>query len=368
MSLPVFPDSTPLVPFAPAVRADTPGDIAALVPVPQDLRAFNTLGLSAHTKAFVEIDDAAQLPALARLARAYPGLVVLGGGSNMVLPAQLDMLVAHMRLRGIRLLDASDDYLRVEAAAGERWHEVVAHTVAQGWAGLENLALIPGQTGAAPVQNIGAYGVELKDRFDSVVAYDLQAEAWVEMDHAACAFAYRDSIFKHHPGRWIITAVRFRLPRRWTPVLDYPDLQRHPALAAAREAGSVDARQIFDAVCEIRARKLPDPAVLGNAGSFFKNPIVDAATHARLAAQHAGLVAYPQADGSVKLAAGWLIDQCGWKGRALGRAGVHAAQALVLVNLGGASAADIMALAHAIQADVLARFGVALEPEPIVLG
>jgi UDP-N-acetylmuramate dehydrogenase len=341
---------------------------APLVPAPRDLRAFNTLGLASRTEAFVEIDDAAQLPALAQLARSYPSLLVLGGGSNMVLPARVDGLVAHMRLRGIRLLDANDDSLRVEAAAGERWHEVVAATIARGWPGLENLALIPGQTGAAPVQNIGAYGVELKDRFDSVLAYDLHMGSFVEMDHAACAFAYRDSIFKHEPGRWIITAVRFRLPRVWTPVLEYPDLQRHPVLMAARAAGRVDARQIFDAVREIRMRKLPDPAVLGNAGSFFKNPIVDAATHARLAARHAGLVAYPQADGNVKLAAGWLIDQCGWKGRALGKAGVHAAQALVLVNLGGAAAGDIMALACAIQDDVQARFGVMLEPEPIVVG
>ena len=359
MSLPVFP---------PAGSTAPTSNVAALpAPAPRDLRAFNTLGLSSRADAFVEIDDAAQLPALAQLARGYPSLLVLGGGSNMVLPARVQGLVAHMRLRGIRLLDATDAHLRVEAAAGERWHEVVAATIARGWPGLENLALIPGQTGAAPVQNIGAYGVELKDRFDSVVAYDLRAEAFVEMDHAACAFAYRDSIFKREPGRWIITAVRFRLPRAWSPVLDYPDLQRHPALMAARAAGRVDARQVFDAVREIRTRKLPDTAVLGNAGSFFKNPIVDAATHARLAAEHPGLVAYPQADGHVKLAAGWLIDQCGWKGRALGRAGVHAAQALVLVNLGGATAADIMALARAIQDDVRARFGVTLEPEPIVV-
>jgi UDP-N-acetylmuramate dehydrogenase len=359
VSLPVFPESGPAAASATARRA--------LAPSPRDLRAFNTLGLSSRAEAFVEIDDLAQLPALAQLARAYPSLLILGGGSNLVLPAKVGGLVAHMRLRGIRLLDATDDHLRVEAAAGERWHEVVAATIARGWPGLENLALIPGQTGAAPVQNIGAYGVELKDRFDSVLAYDRQAEAFVEMDHAACAFAYRDSIFKHEPGRWIIAAVRFRLPRAWTPVLAYPDLQRHPALMAARAAGRVDARQIFDAVREIRTRKLPDPAVLGNAGSFFKNPIVDAAMHARLAARHPGLVAYPQADGSVKLAAGWLIDQCGWKGRALGRAGVHTAQALVLVNLGNATAADIMALARAIQDDVSARFGVLLEPEPIVV-
>lgn len=366
MSLPVLPDSGA---FARATTSLAPsGEPGALTPVARDLRAFNTLGLASRADALVEIDEPAQLPALARLARTYPGLLVLGGGSNMVLPAQVDMLVAHMRLRGIRLLDATEDYLRVEAAAGERWHDVVARSIAQGWPGLENLALIPGQAGAAPVQNIGAYGVELKDRFDSVVAYDLHADAWVELDRAACAFAYRDSVFKREAGRWIITAVRFRLPRKWTPVLDYPDLQRHPALAAARDVGRVDARQIFDAVCDIRTRKLPDPAVLGNAGSFFKNPIVDAATHARLAAQHPGVVAYAQADGSMKLAAGWLIDQCGWKGRALGRAGVHAAQALVLVNLGGATAADILVLARAIQDDVLARFGVALEPEPIVVG
>lgn len=336
-----------------------------LTPEPRNLQAFNTLGLACEARACVRIEHSDQLPALAALARREAPLLILGGGSNVVLPPELGGLVAQIALRGIHLVDATADHWIVESAAGERWHDLVAHTVAQGWYGLENLALIPGTVGAAPVQNIGAYGVELDQRLLSVDAYDLHADRLVTLPARECGFGYRDSRFKHDaPGRWLITAVRFSLPRAWTPVLDYPDLQRHPVLAAST---SVRAQDILDAVCEIRRAKLPDPAVIGNAGSFFKNPVVSAQTHAALAAAHPGLVAYPQADGRMKLAAGWLIDQCGWKGRNLGAAGVHARQALVLVNRGGATANDILQLARAIQADVQTRFGVALEPEPVVV-
>jgi len=220
--------------------------------------------------------------------------------------------------------------------------------------------------GAAPVQNIGAYGVELDSRFESLTAWDVTKRELVHMDRADCRFAYRDSRFKHEPaGRWLIVAVRFALPRPWRPVLDYPDLQRHPGLTGS--GNGVTARAIADAVCDIRRTKLPDPARIGNAGSFFKNPIVEASQRDALAARCPGLVSYPQPDGRYKLAAGWLIDQCGWKGKSLGPAGVHERQALVLVNRGGAQAADILALARAIQADVLSRFGVALEAEPVVV-
>ncbi|ALM87046.1 UDP-N-acetylenolpyruvoylglucosamine reductase [Bordetella sp. N] len=354
-----------------------------MIPRAADLTPFNTIGLRAHAAHYVRIDDLAQLPALSDLAERHGRLLTLGGGSNMVLPAEVDGLVAHMALRGVRLVEQRADAWIVEAAGGEVWHDFVQHCLGQGWDGLENLSLIPGTVGAAPVQNIGAYGVELDTRFDGLTAWDVARRELVHMDRADCRFAYRDSRFKHEAaGRWVIVAVRFALPRPWQPVLDYPDLQRHPGLATAgaganadasgtanagSAATSVTARAIAAAVCDIRRAKLPDPARIGNAGSFFKNPIVDAAQRDALAARFPGLVSYAQADGRYKLAAGWLIDQCGWKGRGLGPAGVHERQALVLVNRGGAQAADILALARAIQADVQARFGVALEAEPVVV-
>ncbi len=344
--------------------SNSPATAPVLVPRQQDLSALNTLGLAAMAQACVTLDDTAQLPALSDLAARSSPLLVLGGGSNLVLPQSVPGLVARVALRGVRLLRAAPDAWLVEAAGGETWHGFVAECVRQGWDGLENLALIPGTVGAAPVQNIGAYGIELADRFDSLTAWDVRAGRYVEMNGADCRYAYRDSVFKHQPaGSWVIVSVRFRLPRPWQPVLAYPDLQRHPRLAQ----GEPTARDIFDAVCDIRRAKLPDPAVTGNAGSFFKNPIISAAQRDSLVARHPGMVSYPQQDGRYKLAAGWLIDQCGWKGRSLGAAGVHDRQALVLVNRGGATAADIMALARAIQADVSERYGVMLEPEPVVV-
>ncbi|WP_313622058.1 UDP-N-acetylmuramate dehydrogenase [Achromobacter sp.] len=336
----------------------------SLSPVAQDLTRLNTLGLASRADAFVTLDDPAQLPALSALARQVSPLLVLGGGSNLVLPERVPGLVARVAFKGVRLLEASPDAWLVEAAGGENWHGFVSACVEQGWDGLENLALIPGTVGAAPVQNIGAYGVELQERFHSLTAWDTRQARYVEMHAADCRFSYRDSVFKHdEPGRWIIVSVRFALPRPWRPVLGYPDLQRHPRLAA----GTPSARDVFDAVCDIRRTKLPDPAVTGNAGSFFKNPIVPAAQRDDLAARFPGLVSYAQSDGRYKLAAGWLIDQCGWKGRALGAAGVHDRQALVLVNRGGATAADIMGLARAVQDAVADRYGVRLEPEPVVV-
>lgn len=329
-----------------------------VAPIAQDLQPFNTFGLASTAQAFVTLNDLAQLPAISALASKYPSWFVLGGGSNLVLGESIPGLVIHAALRGIRLVETRDDAWIVEAAAGECWHDFVAYCVAQGWSGLENLALIPGTVGAAPVQNIGAYGVELADRFDSLSAWDVHNARMHTLSAEECRFAYRDSLFKHE-ARWIITSVRLRLPRPWHAVLGYPDLQKAGELASAQA--------VFDAVCAIRRVKLPDPAETGNAGSFFKNPLVDAVTRDGLLAEHPGLVSYAQPDGRYKLAAGWLIDQCGWKGRSLGPAGVHDRQALVLINRGGATAADIMRLAAAIQNDVLVRYGVQLEPEPILL-
>jgi len=332
---------------------------------PADLTASNTFGLAARARACLRLTDASMLPRLADAATRFGAMQVLGGGSNVILPPQVDGLVVQMAMRGIRLLARRDDALIVEAAGGEPWHGFVQTCLEQGWHGLENLALIPGTVGAAPVQNIGAYGVEMNQRFDSLLAWDMQAGRLVELHAAECGFAYRDSRFKHDaPGRWVITAVRFRLPLPWRPVLDYPDLRNLPLPKEGAQADT--ARAIFDAVCSIRRAKLPDPAVTGNAGSFFKNPLVSAEAHRHLLAVNPGLVAYAQADGRYKLAAGWLIDQCGWKGRTLGAAGVHERQALVLVNRGGAQASDILRLAAAIQDDVQRRFGVLLEREPVL--
>ncbi|GAB2912018.1 UDP-N-acetylmuramate dehydrogenase [Paralcaligenes ginsengisoli] len=303
---------------------------------------------------------------LSETARRYPRVFVLGGGSNVVLAPRLDSLVIKVESRGVRVLADSGDALIVEAQAGEVWHDFVALCIANGWNGLENLALIPGTVGAAPVQNIGAYGVELDQRFHSLLAWDLHERRQVEMSPAECGFAYRDSFFKHaEPGRWLIVAVRFCLPKPWRAVMSYPDLRRHPALEQAGAA--VTAAQVFDAVCEIRRRKLPDPSVLGNAGSFFKNPIVSAGHHEAIRAAHPDVVAYPQDGGFFKLAAGWLIEHTGWKGRRMGAVGVHDRQALVLVNYGGASAENIAMLAEAIRRDVAARYGVLLEQEPVAV-
>ncbi|HEY1148708.1 MAG TPA: UDP-N-acetylmuramate dehydrogenase, partial [Pseudoduganella sp.] len=288
--------------------------------------------------------------------------LVLGGGSNLLLTGDFPGLVLHICLEGRELLAGDAGHHHVRAAAGENWHEFVQWTLAQGVGGLENLSLIPGTVGAAPIQNVGAYGAETKDVFLSLTAFDPASGETVEMDAAACRFGYRDSVFKHEGRELIIVDVRFALPRAWQPNLRYAEL----ANAVAEQGLSAPTpQQVADTVIAIRRRKLPDPAQIGNAGSFFKNPVVSAEHCARLLQQFPALVHHAQADGSQKLAAGWLIDQCGWKGRSLGAAGVYPKQALVLVNNGGASGADVQRLAAAIQADVATRYGVRLEPEPV---
>lgn len=341
----------------------SPPRFTLLIVSVQDLSPCNTLGLPAVASRLVHYQSQQQLAQLSDLVANSPALV-LGGGSNVVLAAQIPQLVIKVESRGIRLLEKTASHFIVEAEAGEVWHGFVDYCITQGWYGLENLALIPGTVGAAPVQNIGAYGVELDQRLHSLLAYNLRTAEFVDMTAADCQFSYRNSFFKQQePGQWLICKVRFQLPRQWTPVLKYPDLQRHPALQALGK--EVSAPQIFQAVCEIRRAKLPDPAVLGNAGSFFKNPVVDGQAYREIEARWPGVVAYPMEGDCYKLAAGWLIDQCGWKGRRLGPAGVHERQALVLVNHGGATAVDIRKLACAIQADVQSRFGVLLEQEPV---
>jgi len=274
-------------------------------------------------------------------------------------------LTVAMRSRGRRVLERTAGSVLIEAEAGENWHQLVCWSLDHGFHGLENLSLIPGTLGAAPVQNIGAYGVELCDVFDSLEALDRSSGQLCRLDREACRFAYRDSLFKQQPGRFVILRVRLRLGTSPQPRLDYAPL------AAAWQATGLqrpDSRVISELVCSIRRSKLPDPAQLGNAGSFFKNPLLAAGQAQSLLARWPNMPHYPQVDGSIKLAAGWLIEQAGWKGHSQGRVGVHRDQALVLVNLGGARGAEVMLLARAIQQDVLVKFAVELEMEPQLIG
>ena len=334
------------------------------------LRAYNTFGLPAIAHTLVRVTSDADVRRVVdhpELGRAKK--LILGAGSNLILSRDPDCAVVKVEIMGKRLVSQDDDSIVIETGAGETWHEVVAWSLQQGWPGLENLALIPGTVGAAPVQNIGAYGIELKDRFHSLDAVDLVTGRGVTLDAKACRFGYRDSVFKHSgfgglAGKSLITRVRMRLPRRWTPVLGYLDLERKVA-----ETGntSPNAHTVFDWVCTIRRNKLPDPREIGNVGSFFKNPVVSAEQCRDIIARDPHIVHYPLADGSYKLAAGWLIDACGWKGKSIGRAAVYDKQALVLVNRGCASGAEVLMLARAIQESVYGRFGIRLEPEPVVV-
>jgi UDP-N-acetylmuramate dehydrogenase len=329
-----------------------------------------------------------------------------------VLTGDVKALTLKVEIMGKRLAAETDKHWIVEVGAGENWHDTVAWTLAQGWPGLENLALIPGSVGACPVQNIGAYGVELQDRFDSLDGVHLHTGEAFTLTAAQCAFGYRDSVFKHASSagdqgkglglldKAMITHVRFALPKRWRPELGYIDLQRKWAafleenglqankilreqlsnteqleqlLALGKTVNlAPSAQQIFHWVCAVRRAKLPDPAVIGNAGSFFKNPQVSTEQCADIIARDPKVVHYPMADGQVKLAAGWLIDSCGWKGKTVGNAGVYEKQALVLVNKGTgtttpATGGEVMTLAKAIQTSVYERFGILLEPEPVVV-
>lgn len=338
------------------------------------LQRYNTFGIVAKAHALVRIRDEQDVRALA----ADPALAaspkfILGGGSNIVITGDVRPLVLKVEIMGRRLLHEDEHAWIVEAGAGETWHELVAWTVEQGLPGLENMALIPGTVGAAPVQNIGAYGVELQDRFESLDAIDLASGESFTLSAAQCGFGYRDSVFKHAAaqpgdfglaGRALITRVRLRLPKAWRPELGYLDLQKRQEETGVEQP---TARDIFGWVCDIRQNKLPDWRVVGNAGSFFKNPTVTAEQCADIIGREPRIVHYQLDDGSFKLAAGWLIDACGWKGKSMGHAAVYDRQALVLVNRGGATGGEVVTLARAIQTSVYERFGIRLEPEPVIV-
>ena len=348
------------------------------------LEHYNTFGIAARARWLLRVTHDEQLAALSRLPRQQlqrilaQGFVVLGGGSNIVLTGDVRPLLIKMENRGMALVDEDSKHWIVQAAAGETWHGLVAWTLQQGYSGLENLALIPGSVGAAPVQNIGAYGLELQDRFHSLDAIEIATGRRFALDAAQCGFGYRNSVFKHTPsrsgdyglaGRAVITHVRLALPKVWQPELGYADLQRK---MAELNLHAPTPQQVFDMVVAIRRAKLPDPAVVGNAGSFFKNPVVSAEQCADIIGREPGIVHYPLPDGSVKLAAGWLIDACGWRGKHMGNAAVYDKQALVLINRHAqtgvrATGGEVMTLAHAIQTSVYERFGIRLEMEPVVI-
>lgn len=349
---------------------------------PLDLH--NSLGFCVTAKYLVELESEDDLPLLfteiqTRQWNSLPRLV-LGGGSNIVFTQNFPGLVIKMGIRGKRLLGNKDDlftagvasnvsasykeqdsYL-IEVAAGENWHDFVMWTLEQQWFGLENLALIPGLVGGAPIQNIGAYGVEMADYCHSVRAYDIWQNKIVELTASQCQFAYRDSLFKQVPDRYIITQVRFQLPHRWNAKLAYAELAQ---AFTARE--QVKPQEVCAAVIAVRSRKLPDPKVLGNVGSFFKNPVIAADQASELKKRFADLPLYLQSDGRCKLAAAWLIEQCGFKGWRSGAVGVYDKQALVLVHFGAGSGVQLLALAKEIQAAVARRFDVNLEFEPKVV-
>lgn len=334
--------------------------MTALMSLNYDLTGHNTLGLKASTHYARRIQDAAELPGLfAAAAREALPVRLLGGGSNVILGEQYEGITAIMATRGRALTEGGDGAVLLEAEAGENWHELVRWTVQQGLWGLENLALIPGTVGAAPIQNIGAYGVELCDRFHGLDAYDRQSGSVVTLNRAQCRFAYRHSVFKEQPGRYVVTRVRLKLMRNGRAELGYRELAGlgpvdHPAT-------------VMDAVVKLRNFKLPDWRVLGNAGSFFHNPIVPAAVGDAFVARHPTAPAFAQADGSLKLSAGWLIEQAGLKGYRQGPVGVSDRHALVLVNHGGATRTELMALAEHVVATVEARFGITLRREPELL-
>ena len=324
------------------------------------LKDRNTFGLDAVADFAYDITAADQVPGvMGNIAEKNLAWRVLGGGSNVILPSVLPGATLLINITGQEILSSDQTHTLIAVGAGVNWHEFVAWTLENNLPGLENLALIPGTVGAAPIQNIGAYGVEIADYIESIEAFDAKTHAFVTLPKEACQFAYRDSYFKQNPHRFIVTKVVFRIPKNWEARIHYADLAKqfannpHPS-----------AEEIFLAVCKIRTHKLPDPKVIGNAGSFFQNPVIPNEQYETLLQKHAGLVSYPDSPGKRKLAAGWLIDQCGFKGQRMGEVGVYENQALVLVNHGKGTAQDILGLAKCIQDKVRKEFGVSLEIEP----
>lgn len=320
------------------------------------LATLHTFGLNVQADQFVEVHSVEELQQALHL----PGdLLLLGGGSNILFTQNYNGTVVKIALRGITVEEENENDVLLRVAAGEVWHDVVLYCVQRGWWGVENLALIPGTAGAAPIQNIGAYGTELKDVLVRVEGVDRQTGKCIQKENAECHFGYRTSVFKEElRNRVVITSLVLRLQKKPRPNLSYPALAQ-----ALQNHDGVAIGDICDAVCAIRRSKLPDPTAWGNAGSFFKNPEVETEHAHALRERYPTMPAFPTPMGYVKIPAGWLIEQCGWKGKRIGNAGTYPQQALVLVNYGNATGSELLAVAHAIQRDVLKRFGIELQPE-----
>jgi UDP-N-acetylmuramate dehydrogenase len=333
----------------------------------ENLRHYNSLALSARAAALVEAGSDEEVLRACRWARQHGMAVIpLGEGSNVVFAGELQAMVLRQRTRGIRLLQDDGNSAVLRVGAGENWHSFVLWTLQHGLFGLENLALIPGTVGAAPIQNIGAYGVELASSVAAVHALRIDDGKAITLCPLECAFGYRDSIFKRQlRDAVVITAVDLRLARRPALNIDYPALA---AALAGRECSALTPQAVFQAVVDIRRARLPDPAEEPNAGSFFKNPVIDSERAAELARRFPGIPLYRQGEGRQKTSAAWLIDYCGWKGRRRGGVGVHPGHALVLVNYGSDSGLELLSLAQDIAASVEKTFAVALEIEPRVYG
>jgi UDP-N-acetylmuramate dehydrogenase len=331
------------------------------------LRQYNSLDLDANADAFVNIHNERELLSALEWGKVHSiPIVTLGEGSNVVLAGDVDALVLRQQSKGIDILETGSDWVRVRVAAGENWHQLVQWSLQRGLFGLQNLALIPGTVGAAPIQNIGAYGVELNSVLSSVHCLRVDDSSRMVLNRDECQFGYRDSIFKHElANQVVITAVEMRLSLHPSTDVSYPALAQYFSQNSNNE---LTPQAVFDAVVSIRRSKLPDPAVVPNAGSFFKNPIVDQAEANLLRAKFPSLPQYRQGDGRVKLPAAWMIEHCGWRGYRRDDAGVHREHALVLVNYGNASGETILRLAREIADSVRHKFNVILEIEPRLLG
>jgi UDP-N-acetylmuramate dehydrogenase len=326
------------------------------------LKSYNTFGIDVTTRYLVEVDNDQDIQTLLQLPdiQSLPKLI-LGGGSNLLLTQDFNGLVIKINIKGIETVKENQDYVWLRAGAGESWHEFVMYCVERGLGGIENLSLIPGTVGAAPMQNIGAYGVEIKDTFDRLEAVDIATGVKRTFTNADCRFGYRDSVFKNEEkGQYIISNVLFRLDKNPVFHISYGDIQKTLEQMGIKE---LTIKAISEAVIKIRRSKLPDPAEIGNAGSFFKNPEIPASQYEALKNKYPDLPGYIINEKIVKVPAGWLIEQCGWKGKRFGTIGVHARQALVLVNYGGGKGIEIKQLAERIQASVEERFGICLHTE-----
>jgi len=325
------------------------------------LKTLNTFGIDKNSKFFTIISTLEELKmALTRAKEMQLPVLILGGGSNILLTKDFEGLVIKLEIKGIRLLQENEDQLLVEVGAGEGWHDLVLHSISHDWAGLENLSLIPGTVGASPMQNIGAYGIEIKDVFHSLTALHRDTLALHTFDAAACKFGYRESVFKNElKAQYVITAVTFTLSKIPHFRLDYGAIQD---VLAENGVLKPSLKAVSDAVIQIRESKLPNPKEIGNAGSFFKNPSIPLDQFEDLKTEYPTLPGYPSAEG-VKVPAGWLIEQAGWKGKRIGEVGVHAKQALVLVNYGAGTGEEIKSLSEQIQTSILEKFGIALQAE-----